>query len=62
MYYKSNDVSLTVSVCLGIDLKDMAGMGATLAAYEDVARRCKVLEEMIHNYQDYISALERVKY
>jgi hypothetical protein len=44
----------------GIDLQDMAGMGQTLAAHEDVARRCKVLEEMIGNYQHYISALERV--
>ncbi|KAF4531873.1 hypothetical protein B566_EDAN000902 [Ephemera danica] len=45
--------------CAGIDLKDMGGIGAALAEKDDVARRCKILDEMIRNYQNYISALER---
>jgi Delta3,5-Delta2,4-dienoyl-CoA isomerase len=43
----------------GIDLKDMMELGPRLAAHEDVARKCKILEEMIKHYQDNISALER---
>ncbi|CAB3359987.1 Hypothetical predicted protein [Cloeon dipterum] len=43
----------------GIDLQDMIELGGQLAEQEDIARKCKILEQMIKNYQDYISALER---
>jgi Delta3,5-Delta2,4-dienoyl-CoA isomerase len=37
----------------------MIELGPKLAEQEDIARKCRILEEMIKNYQDYISALER---
>ena len=35
-------------------------IGQKLSEHEDVARRCKILREMITKYQDSISSLEKV--
>jgi len=37
----------------------MIQLGGQLAEHDDIARKCKLLEQMVKNYQDYISALER---
>lgn len=43
----------------GIDLNDFAKMAPQLAEMDDVARKCKMLEKMIKQYQDSISSLEK---
>lgn len=43
----------------GMDLQDFMELGPRLAEIDDVARKCKIIEVMLKNYQDYISALER---
>ncbi|XP_065344915.1 delta(3,5)-Delta(2,4)-dienoyl-CoA isomerase, mitochondrial-like [Cloeon dipterum] len=43
----------------GIDLPDMIQLGGELAKHEDVARKCKILEQMLKDYQDHFTALER---
>ncbi|XP_022187912.2 LOW QUALITY PROTEIN: delta(3,5)-Delta(2,4)-dienoyl-CoA isomerase, mitochondrial [Nilaparvata lugens] len=43
----------------GIDLMDMSKIAAELADQDDVARRCKILNKMIHLYQDSITSLEK---
>lgn len=46
----------------GLDFQGMASIGQKLAEHEDVARRCKILKEMIVAYQASISSLEKVYY
>jgi len=43
----------------GIDLADMAQIGAKLGEHEDVARRCKVIHDTVKFYQDAITSLEK---
>lgn len=38
----------------------MGVVGAKLAEHEDVARRCKILANIIRTYQDSITTLEKV--
>lgn len=45
---------------LGIDLQGMVELGKTLAQHDDVARKCKVLELYIKNYQETFNAIEKV--
>jgi len=43
----------------GLDFTAMATIGQKLSEHEDVARRCKILKEMILKFQDNITSLER---
>ncbi|KAL1124671.1 hypothetical protein AAG570_001295 [Ranatra chinensis] len=43
----------------GLDFKGMVSIGEQLSQYEDVARRCKILKEMITTYQNSITSLEK---
>ncbi|XP_059483336.1 delta(3,5)-Delta(2,4)-dienoyl-CoA isomerase, mitochondrial [Neocloeon triangulifer] len=43
----------------GIDLKDMVELGGLLAEHDDIARKCKVIEDWLNGYQNDISAVER---
>ncbi|CAH1397727.1 unnamed protein product [Nezara viridula] len=43
----------------GLDLSSVASLGQKLAEHEDVARRCKILRELIITYQDGMSAAEK---
>uniref|UniRef100_A0A023F9K5 Delta(3,5)-Delta(2,4)-dienoyl-CoA isomerase, mitochondrial n=1 Tax=Triatoma infestans TaxID=30076 RepID=A0A023F9K5_TRIIF len=43
----------------GIDFNSMISLGQTLSEHEDVARRCKILKNLIHKYQDSITSLEK---
>ncbi|XP_046401296.1 delta(3,5)-Delta(2,4)-dienoyl-CoA isomerase, mitochondrial isoform X2 [Ischnura elegans] len=45
--------------CAGIDLNDMSSMGAEIGEQDDIARRCKVLDNKIRTYQESISSLEK---
>ncbi|XP_077261175.1 delta(3,5)-Delta(2,4)-dienoyl-CoA isomerase, mitochondrial [Temnothorax americanus] len=44
--------------CAGIDLQGMMEIGQSLAEHEDIARRCKLLEPKIKDYQDSFTAIE----
>lgn len=43
----------------GLDFNSMTQIAPKLAEYEDVARRCKILKEMIVTYQNSITSLEK---
>ncbi|XP_072750686.1 delta(3,5)-Delta(2,4)-dienoyl-CoA isomerase, mitochondrial [Anoplolepis gracilipes] len=45
--------------CTGIDLQGMMEIGQSLAQHEDIARKCKVLEPKIKDYQDAFTAIEK---
>ncbi|XP_020283298.1 delta(3,5)-Delta(2,4)-dienoyl-CoA isomerase, mitochondrial [Pseudomyrmex gracilis] len=45
--------------CAGLDLQGMVELGKTLGQHEDVARKCKVLELHIKNYQETFTAIEK---
>ncbi|CAL1673164.1 unnamed protein product [Lasius platythorax] len=45
--------------CSGIDLQGMMEIGQNLAQHEDIARKCRVLEPKIKNYQDSLTAIEK---
>ncbi|XP_011870431.1 PREDICTED: delta(3,5)-Delta(2,4)-dienoyl-CoA isomerase, mitochondrial [Vollenhovia emeryi] len=45
--------------CAGIDLQGMLELGQSVAEHEDIARKCKVLEHKIKDYQDSFTALEK---
>lgn len=45
---------------LGIDLQGMLEMGQTLAQHNDIARKCRALENKIKDYQDSFTAIEKV--
>lgn len=45
--------------CSGIDLQGMMEIGQSLAQHEDVARKCRVLEPKIKDYQDSFTAIEK---
>ncbi|XP_071573272.1 delta(3,5)-Delta(2,4)-dienoyl-CoA isomerase, mitochondrial [Temnothorax nylanderi] len=44
--------------CAGIDLQGMMEIGQSLAEHEDIARRCKLLEPKIKDFQDSLTAIE----
>ncbi|XP_014236389.1 delta(3,5)-Delta(2,4)-dienoyl-CoA isomerase, mitochondrial [Trichogramma pretiosum] len=44
--------------CAGIDLMDAMGLFQKLADVEDVARKCKILEKTIKQYQDSFTAID----
>lgn len=41
-------------------MTDAAQVGAKVGEHEDVARRCKVLHDILKLYQDAITSLEKV--
>ncbi|XP_017787871.1 PREDICTED: delta(3,5)-Delta(2,4)-dienoyl-CoA isomerase, mitochondrial [Habropoda laboriosa] len=43
----------------GIDIKDIMKLGQELAEHEDVARKCKILQLKIKEYQESFSAIEQ---
>jgi len=45
---------------LGLDLQGMMEIGQSLAQHEDIARKCRVLEPKIKDYQDSFTAIEKV--
>ncbi|EZA48298.1 hypothetical protein DMN91_002528 [Ooceraea biroi] len=45
--------------CAGIDLQGMVELGQSIAQHEDIARKCRVLELKIKEYQDSFSAVEK---
>ena len=45
--------------CAGIDMHDMVKLGQQLAEHEDVARKCKILQQKIRDYQDSFTAIEK---
>ncbi|XP_012149832.1 delta(3,5)-Delta(2,4)-dienoyl-CoA isomerase, mitochondrial isoform X2 [Megachile rotundata] len=45
--------------CAGIDLQDMMNLGQQLVEHDDVARKCKVLQQKIKGYQDSFTAIEK---
>ncbi|CAK9803796.1 Delta(3,5)-Delta(2,4)-dienoyl-CoA isomerase, mitochondrial [Anthophora quadrimaculata] len=45
--------------CAGIDVKDIMKLGQELAEHEDVARKCKILQLKIKEYQESLSAIEK---
>ncbi|XP_050462056.1 delta(3,5)-Delta(2,4)-dienoyl-CoA isomerase, mitochondrial isoform X2 [Cataglyphis hispanica] len=45
--------------CSGIDLHGMLEMGQALAQHNDIARKCRALENKIKDYQDSFSAIEK---
>ncbi|XP_012228186.1 delta(3,5)-Delta(2,4)-dienoyl-CoA isomerase, mitochondrial [Linepithema humile] len=45
--------------CAGIDVQGMMEVGQNLAQHEDIARKSKVLESMIQDYQDSFTAIEK---
>lgn len=49
-----------LTTILGIDLQGMMEIGQSLAQHEDVARKCRVLEPKIKDYQDSFTAIEKV--
>lgn len=49
-----------LAIILGIDLQGMMETGQNLAQHEDIARKCRVLEPKIKDYQDSFTAIEKV--
>lgn len=45
--------------CAGIDLHDMMKLGQNLGEHDDVARKCKILEQLIKDYQESFTSLEK---
>ena len=45
---------------VGIDLMDAMGLFQQLSETEDVARKCKILEQKIKLYQDSFTAIDKV--
>ncbi|CAH0754380.1 unnamed protein product [Bemisia tabaci] len=45
--------------CAGIDLHDMIQVGMKLGEKEDIARKCKILKNLITNYQESLTAIEK---
>lgn len=45
---------------VGIDVQDIMKFGQELAEHEDIARKSKVLQLRIKNYQDSFTAIEKV--
>ncbi|GAB1863154.1 Delta(3,5)-Delta(2,4)-dienoyl-CoA isomerase, mitochondrial isoform X2 [Camponotus japonicus] len=45
--------------CSGLDLQGMMEIGQSLAQHEDIARKCRVLEPKIKDYQDSFTAIEK---
>ncbi|KAG5305683.1 ECH1 protein, partial [Acromyrmex insinuator] len=45
--------------CAGIDLQGVMDMGQSLAEHEDIARRSKLIESKIKDYQDSFTAIEK---
>ncbi|CAL7948357.1 unnamed protein product [Xylocopa violacea] len=45
--------------CAGIDVSDAMNIARELAEHEDVARKCKILNLKIKDYQESISAIEK---
>lgn len=41
-------------------MNDMMKLGQELAEHEDVARKCKILQQKIRDYQDSFTAMEKV--
>jgi hypothetical protein len=53
-------VNLYYCCFLGIDLVDAARIGTKVGEHEDIARRCKIMNDSIKLYQDAITSLEKV--
>lgn len=49
-------------IILGIDLQGMMETGQELVQHEDIARKCRILEPKIKDYQDSLTAIEKVSY
>ncbi|KZC09981.1 Delta(3,5)-Delta(2,4)-dienoyl-CoA isomerase, mitochondrial [Dufourea novaeangliae] len=45
--------------CAGIDVQDVVNWAPKLAEHEDIARKCKIVQLMIKEYQDCITAIEK---
>ncbi|XP_076236643.1 delta(3,5)-Delta(2,4)-dienoyl-CoA isomerase, mitochondrial [Calliopsis andreniformis] len=45
--------------CAGIDVQNMLQLAPHLAEQEDVARKCRILEQKIREYQDSFTAIEK---
>ncbi|XP_033309291.1 delta(3,5)-Delta(2,4)-dienoyl-CoA isomerase, mitochondrial [Bombus bifarius] len=45
--------------CAGIDLQDVMKFGQDLAKHEDIARKCKILQLRIKEYQKSFTAIEK---
>lgn len=45
--------------CAGIDMQDMMNLGQKLVEHDDVARKCKILQQKIRSYQDSFTAIEK---
>lgn len=45
---------------IGIDVKGIMNLGQEVAEHEDVARKCKVLQLKIKEYQESFTAMEKV--
>ncbi|KAG5318599.1 ECH1 protein, partial [Pseudoatta argentina] len=45
--------------CAGVDLQGVMDMGQSLAEHEDIARRSKLIESKIKDYQDSFTAIEK---
>ncbi|KAK1135718.1 hypothetical protein K0M31_000299 [Melipona bicolor] len=45
--------------CAGIDVQDIMKFGQELAEHEDIARKSKILQLRIKNYQDSFTAIEK---
>lgn len=52
--------SFYLTTILGLDLQGMMEIGQNLAQHEDIARKCRVLEPKIKDYQDTFTAIEKV--
>lgn len=49
-----------LTIISGIDLQGMMEIGQSLAQHEDIARKCKIMESKIKDYQDAFTAIEKV--
>lgn len=49
-----------LTTILGLDLQGMMETSQSLVQHEDIARKCKVLESKIKDYQDTFTAIEKV--
>lgn len=54
--------SFYLTIILGLDLQGMMEIGQNLAQHEDIARKCRVLEPKIKDYQDSLTAIEKVSH
>lgn len=46
----------------GIDLQDAMKLGSEIAEHVDIARKAKIVKSAIQQYQNTLTALEKVKF